>query len=424
MTSVLTILSKSTTGTQHPDPEKQHGEKDPKPQTKKIKKTKYKSRILNKEMLESELDQLIVLQPRRNIAQSSSNVSSKHASDLSNLTETNEPRKPTIKDILKNNNEEAEVTEAVLEKYPKRVKKLRILDEPETMAAEIAKKDDNNIYNFFVDLLETTISVCNLNHAHESSDSLHTAIEIEDAVIKKLDIKNNIQSPITPSPNASKYKFETDNFDVTEPIVMPEFCRRSIIKPRIKAKSFINTYTKAKSGLKSKSFDHNDKYNKKQNKKDIIKLLKEELQKEDIYNEPENLFEALKVMAKNSRRNEKTTRFHDEEINKRKTDLDCMFERKKVISFGAKKKKTHIPVSRNINNQNNDQDDRVFALSKHSLEVIGYDYIEPAKVEGAKTKLISLNYHSSPSVSGFLDDDKALCYHLDSLSSDISRFNR
>ncbi|XP_034838817.1 uncharacterized protein [Maniola hyperantus] len=443
LASVLTILSKSSTGTQYPDIQDSKKEmarftaqwkntNDSESKYKhKTKKTKYRSRVLNNNMLQSEKEQLIILQTKKKITQTPSNnslrVETAIASDITKLTEKNEPKQNTIRDILENNiySGVAEgITKEVLEVKPKKEKILRINDDPETLASEMAKKDDKNIYNFVVDLLETTMNVYNVKTEYEISDVSKSAFELNDTVIEKLEIQNKHNSSHDIINHTSKCErvcpIKKTNFDVLENVPIDikssEYRPFSAIKPKIKVKPFLNPksniYTrKVKTAPKSKSFDNNKKYTRKPNKTQILNDLKQEIAK-DIYtfNEPKSLYDALKVMAKNKRRNEKSLHFVNN-INKRMdyVDSECMFERRKIISFRARKNnqiKKKLPTSESRNNKKaEDFSKKRHVPSSHSLKVFGYDYEDPAKVvEDKREKRIIFNYHSSPSTSESLVD--------------------
>ncbi|XP_039762749.1 uncharacterized protein LOC120635701 isoform X1 [Pararge aegeria] len=449
LASVLTILSKSTTGTQHPEIHDSANDNVTKfkPQCRKTnnsefrilhrtnqtKKNKYRSRVLNDEMLQSDKEQLIILEPRKEITVTPSNnsVQIKPASDLIKLTNENEPERNAIREILEHNIVAERVTQEIFESKSKKEKKLRVNDEPETIASQIAK-EDKNMYNFFVDLLEKTISVYdvrteNHNELPAVREVSRTAFEIDDAVVKKLDIKKDSPSPDNISYTSKhRYAFDVSN-NLPIDLKPSVYTRCSPVKPKIKAKSFVyskNIIREAKLAPKSKSFEINNKYNKKSNKKEIINLLKEELAKDtNTFNEPDSLYDALKVIAKNKKRNEKSIHYVNKITNSQNVlDKECMFERRTVISFGSKRKNTVR------NNRKCVKDLRKsHSPSNHSLEVYGYDYEQPVKLpEVKREKRIILNYHSSPSVSELnLEDGNASISNIfGSSSSDILDFYR
>ncbi|XP_045783520.1 uncharacterized protein LOC123879688 [Maniola jurtina] len=438
LASVLTILSKSTTGTQYPDIQENKKEKARftpkfkstndseskyKQVTNKTKKTKYRSRVLNDEMLKSEKEQLIILQPKMEITQtpSSNSFRVKTASDVTKPIEENEPKQSAIRNILENNiySGVAEgITKEVLEGKPKKEKIFRINDDPETIASEIAEKDDRHMYNFFVDLLETTISVYNVKTEYEISDVSKSAFELDDSVIQKLEIKKEHSSLHHSVNYTSKCECKHVLKKGSSPIDIKssDDTPSPTVKPKIKVKSCLNpksiTYTrKAKTAPKSKSFDNNKGYIRKPNKKQILNDLKQELAKDTYtFHEPKSLYDALIVMAKNKSRNEKSLHFVSKIDNRMDSKDSCMFERRKVISFGMRKNynqtRKQLPTSESRNcKKAEDFGKKRYVPSSHSLEVYGYDYEEPAKVlEEKREKRIIFNYHSSPSTSEFLVD--------------------
>lgn len=330
-------------------------------------------------MCKIENEQLIILQPKKEIPDSPSlnNSCKLKTSDDMKITENNQHNR-TVRDILENNIYSGAadgVPKEVLEGKAKREKELRIIEDPITVASEIEKNDDKSMYNFFVDLLETTFNVYNVK-TDFGSDNSKTSLEIDESIARKLEINKNK----VPFENVKSAK---ESFEVIENLPVDvntsEFKQIPLIKPRVKAKSFIKyNSAKVKPTPKSKSFENNKKSIMKKRK--ILKLFKEELGKDiDMFdfNEPECLYDALKVMAKNKRRSEKSMQFFDK-MNNTHENSECMFERRKVISFGSKlykvsDDKTKLRAENKHRLHKNCSEPRYFP-SEHSLEVYGYDY--------------------------------------------------
>ncbi|CAG4969315.1 unnamed protein product [Colias eurytheme] len=408
LTSVLNILSKSTTGTQYPDHNnsKKYGTKRKTIRNKNIKqdddvtfvdeefvadtqvknkKQKYKSKTLNSKGYMSPInDKFVILQSKKDIIHTPSNFSG-----LSKSFTLNESKNP-IRDLLENN-----IYSGVAEGIAKEIlegrvldKPVRIQEDPLTLVADVPPKDDKNIYNFFVDLLETTFDVYNVKTdpavINNDSDEI---LEIDETVAKKLNFKNDC---------ATKEK-EHDhnhelNFDIKEdkPFVslseyMPDAVKvKKTPKPKsVKAKSLI--YPKQVITPKpSNAIMRRKPLSKAAKKKVLLNTIKEEL-KIDFYKyeEPQNLYQALRNMAKYKRKCQEKKTIQFDTDNRKYMDKECIFSqgifpikkfRKRTSTHEkpkAEKKLSDFKYKNLLKTQN-----AVVIPSNHSLEVYEYEMKE------------------------------------------------
>ncbi|XP_046976207.1 uncharacterized protein LOC124542288 [Vanessa cardui] len=387
LASVLRILSKSTTGTQYPDLEdKTNTHKKTRVRSrheidtrneKPNKRAKYKSRILNKN-INNDDDQFIILQSTKQIAQTPSNYSEANALSL----HEDKTKIRSIRDILLNNTysglAESIARDLLDDKPARKDKKIRIKDEPTTIASELKKEGEKKIYNLFVDLLESTFNTYNLKD--ESPCESKVALEINESIANKLTIKSKLESNEVTT-NAAKNSPVTTRKSIDNPISIrlssPKPHKRVV--PRVTVKSC--DYTTA-NAPESRSFPSKRRSIRNKRKKKLISVFKEELQLKPTFEEPNNLFQALKVMAKNKQKNnvyEKAKRFRNTSVD----DIDqreCVFKRRKIISI--KPKKISKIVNRDVIGQRySEYNTRVkkrernsVIPSQHSIKVYGYNY--------------------------------------------------
>lgn len=348
MSSVLTILSKSTASTQYPDINDVPVNKKPKPRRQNL----YKSRILNQHTLE---DDFVILQSKKEINQSSSNYS-----ELTNLG------RPEVQ----KSREENSVINQVLE--GKKLNK----NEPRIETGE----NDKKVYNLFVDLLETTINMYNAETERDKSNNLNTILEINQDVAEKLEINTKYnESHHSLLKNCLKNKLSEIAIyrDSGTNIVDEEIP----IFPKIKAKSFIQN-KKATNIPKSKSFEPKSS-NVKSKKKNLLNILKEQIQIGSAVEEPRNLYEALKIMAKNKQRSEKSIKFNEPDmlVDNGRKDPECTFKRRNLFTKSKRKRNINKVIQKYTHfDKVRIKKDETKILktipSYKSVEVYGFNYEE------------------------------------------------
>ncbi|KAL0809010.1 hypothetical protein ABMA28_012658 [Loxostege sticticalis] len=455
--SVLTILSKSTTGTQYPDKDDLTAEKKTKRRTsakknnqntkhddanqvKTKRKTKYRSKALNDDVAkEVNQEQVVVLQEQKNLIQTPSIYSENDSFNWSNLpllVKKNQENKETAEtNIVEVANTLAK--EIMEGQKMRKDRKVRI-DEPTTLVAEITKKEpnekvtcansgekDKKMYDFFVDLLETTISVYNVKAEYDkapiplsegSSDKI--ALEMDESVAKKLNVEST-------KPERKEEKDEPQfcclkDLEFNQSYSSPpqsDYPRKCFRKKKFLAESFSFLRKPTTRKLTAASVVETKKCTRKQKKKTLLNLFKEQLRidSDAAFEEPQNLYQALKVIAQNKRRCQKTIHFEDC-IKKKHRDMgfpECMFKRRKVISNSTKvtkKNKNLIYYASSVtgrysseyqSTRKNYDYDPYYDASNHSLEVYGYDYEDPVakKPTFDRNKQPPYAYQSSPSES-------------------------
>ncbi|XP_050359939.1 transcriptional regulator ATRX homolog [Nymphalis io] len=389
LASILRILSKSTSGTQYPDTQDQKDIKNSKgrtrsglrhetdPRTEKPNKQgKYKSRILNKN-INNDDDQFIILQSTKEIAQTPSNYS-----EAFSIKEEKTKVHP-IRDILLNNGVTKSIARDLLEEGPvKKEKKIRIKDEPETIASQIAKEGEKKIYNLFVDLLESTFNSYNLKD--QTLSESNTALEINESVAKKLTITNKLESNDQTKNSVKKTPMKTTEHEkqhFEEPINVRFSNHKPLkrINPRVSVKSCEYTWnTKIPD---THSFPSKKRSIRNNRKRNLINIFKDELQK-PTFEEPSNLFQALKVMAKNKHKKyvyEKKKHIRaDDNLDRH----ECVLKRRMIISM--KPKKTPKIIDRDIigqkyseyNSRFKKRERDTITPSEHSIKVYGFNYEE------------------------------------------------
>lgn len=475
LASVLTILSKSTTGTQYPDADdpvtrkkirkriniaRKADNKDMKtPNEVRIKrKPKFRSKALNNEVeKEVKEQQVVVLQNKKEMIQTPSMYSENDSYNWSNLpsvVKAQEQNKEAIeKKVMAVANELAkEIMEGRNVRKDKRVR----IDEPTTLVGDNINKEpivkatnekDKGLYNFFVDLLETTISVYNVKAEYDKSpnppsevSSVKIPLEIDESVAKRLNIRDGKSQKTEESaqpPNQfyclKDLEFGSQGHSSPPANYQPPLkCPR---KKKFQAESFSFLRKPTARKMATASVVETKKTSRKQKKKTLLNLFKEQLKMDDdAFEEPQNLYQALRVIAENKRRCQKTIHFEDA-IRRKRKDMgfpECMFKRRKVISPSTKltnknKKQLNTPnitmkyseitgYKRKKADYATDYDE-----SYHSLEVYGFDYENPiSKKPTNREKQILFTYHSTPSGSAQEMKSKDL---LDTAESDSIFFN-
>ncbi|CAH2083673.1 unnamed protein product [Euphydryas editha] len=382
LTSVLSILSKSTTGTQYPDVQEQTDTKYSKRTRTKYrheadikhenpnKQGKYKSRILNRKTNIN--DHFIVLQSTKEIVQTPSNYSE---ANVVNDVQNDRPIKVSIRDII-NNNLSREITDVAkdgLEEKLKKEKKIRIKDEPETLASKLAEESDNKLYNLFVDILENTFNVYNLKEDRLSNSN--TALEINESVAKKLTVNNKASNELACGTRKEITEEQKNIFDKPIDIKLSEHKTLKRIKPRVS----INSFVQAKKIDIPETFSYHGKrkYIKNKRKNVLLSIFKEELKLKPTLEEPLTLYQALKIMAKSKKIK------HDKRVTSGVFDKsECLLKRRKIINMKTKKdtkvdRDKIIQKYSDYNSKFKKREKPLLIPSHHSLEVYEYNYEEP-----------------------------------------------
>lgn len=438
LASVLTILSQSTTGTQYPDHD------DPEP-VKKIDKTKnklkkkkeeeaiqedsiitassskkkqkYRSKVLNDH--NNDFEQLVILKSTKEITHTPSNYSNKSnnlkepenikwADILPPLVKNGNPDHMNLPEDNRNVQDKKDGRGGLVEK------------DPSTMVAEVPKKEEKKLYNFFVDLLETTFSVYNVKTEFNpqpvsSVNSSKVALEIDESVAKKLNIQKIrdhsecSDDKCCPNPSKHVYCIKPDDNEVwdskpgQQSTKKPSSKRSRPVSPtkslkkkrRLHSESFDQKKTKPIPITTSLTIPNKKTLLRKDRKKTFINMLKDQLKMEEcVFEEPQNFFQALKVIARNKRRCQKSIHFNETMKKSSEGDVHvCQFKRRRLLSASTNKssKKSYRPESefmrpmRSFNNSDitSSTRKRTIAIteteheldpSQHSLEVYGFDY--------------------------------------------------
>ncbi|XP_063836380.1 uncharacterized protein LOC135085528 [Ostrinia nubilalis] len=468
LASVLTILSKSTTGTQYPDANdplckkkvRRHNNvrrrtdnltNDDLKEARPKRKTKFRSKALNDEVdKEIKQEQVVVLQSKKDIIQTPSIYSENDSFNWSNLPVLVKKGQQNKDAIEQNISEVASVlAREIMEGRKSRKDKRVRIDDPTTLVAENKKEPtqeatnekDKGLYNFFVDLLETTISVYNVKAEYDKapnppSDASSTKIplEIDESVAKKLNVRCPEKTE-TSQPSNQFYCLKDLEFDQGYSSPQREVPLKCPRKKKFHAESFSFLRKPTTKKLKTQSVVETKKTSsRKEKKKTLLNLFKEQLRMDDdVFEEPQNLYQALQVIAQNKRRCQKTIHFEDSHRKHKDFGFpECMFKRRKVISPSTKSTKNKskpVPYTPSVTGKysevsskrkkvdyNTDLED-----SYHSLEVYGYDYENPAsrKITNRDKQLL-FTYHSTPSMSAHGLGSKDL---LDFTESDSLFFN-
>ncbi|XP_032528496.2 transcriptional regulator ATRX homolog [Danaus plexippus] len=402
LASVLTILSKSTAATQYPEKDNSDRIKErlkprstQKSDSNKHKK-KYKSRVLNT----YKDDSIIVLKSKKDIQQTPSTSSRNDNYKVSYTPQNKKSNQRSIRYVLDNN-----IYSGVAEGPAKDVLKIdsrKQMSVYEPKETNVEKQVDKKIYNFFVELLETTFDMYNDKELNDNVKESKTGLELNESVLQKLIIHGQSQVDNKKSYNdidSEKYKFLSSFYERTLNNNLPE-----TPKARPKTKYLINT-------KKDKTEKLNSFYVPKKSRKSkraLLDILKEELTKDackPTYEEPGNLYQALKVMVRNKKKSRISTRYrHMEGFS----DKDCMLRRKVLFKSNKRCRKSDQKdkiVSRSF------QIDTNRFPSRHSLEVYGYDYEKPVKVQRAvETKHTGVPL--APSSSNVDSDDYSSSFHF------------
>lgn len=380
------------------------------------------------------MKKLIILQPTKEIIDTPS-VDSEQSRNRVNNT-----RKPNgyFEDYLRQSVTSAEklLTREVLEGKQYTKLTTRIDNDPPTLVSDINNKYDKGLYNFFVDLLGTTVSVCNIKTegkdmpADVNSSKLN--LEIHESVAEKLNIIDKPKVIDDAKHKQSKYFHcvpnAQGNWDDTElnkhlPYYLHMTPTEKPSKMPVKRRLKVNSKRLLRK-CKTEQVVNKRKTNKAHRKKSLLDLLKEELRMEaEVYDEPQNIFAALKLIANNKRRYQKSTRFLQEYKDRGNA---CRFKRRKVISTSTRSttlrklnpedkmlRSTVTPPYRNEKAKaeiTTDYDRQ----SRHSLQVYGFDDVTNVVTEQTCEKEISLTYSSSALSDNEFDSNGTILKYTDS----------
>lgn len=443
LASVLQLLSKSTAGTQcsrtnsdeqlkiekikrkikkkrDEEDDDVHFDSPVRSPTARRRSRNWKSKGLNNHV-DDEIDSLIVLQSTKQIIQTPSNHSecnlplnkkafSTHG-ELKKMDWT-APCPPSDSQDLNTTPAKASHSKSWLSS-----------NEVETAV----NRNENNVYNFFVDVLKTTLSACNVKHDSDgrllyTNNSSNVSLEMDEVVANKLKIQE-IKDDSMAIMEKYEPKFPYNELDMPPcnskcyysimpyenewgENFKPEYSKKYKVelrkkrnKQRIMSSSFQNRAKTSSAGNRSvlnklmyktssmlappcKKKPINSKENKK---REFIHSIKQDLQfdKEQVYEKP-NFFQALKTMAKN-----KKSQSVNFSINGRPSDDNvCQLKSRKVFSNKSSLRRQHRNPERlrtNTRQPNDSCYNRQASItiyetssdesihSNFSLEVIGYE---------------------------------------------------
>ncbi|XP_050677175.1 uncharacterized protein LOC126973863 [Leptidea sinapis] len=404
LSSVLNILSQSTTGTQYPDVEelpkslsksiskvkritKEYEEIDEQfmmdikenDAEQKKSKPKYKSRILNSVV--STHDNFIILQSRKDLTHTPSNYSEK-GKDLSRPELVN-----PIRELLENNiySGVAEgLAKEILEAHSSK-KIIKIQDEPNTLVSEVPYEDDKFLYDIFKDLLETTYDVYNVETKLDTKvKKPETAMEIDEFVAKRLNFKDDIESKTPENEHLNfcvrdKILKHTNSEDQMKQV-------KNVRKPQIKKLKF-GSFMQQKLniiGNTTANTVNRKPLSKKARKRDLLNIFKEELKMDyNTYEEPKNLYQALREMALYKRKCRQKRQIHFDSDDKRFSN-ECLLTTRKIFQVTKSRKMNNKKKNDKIKTKDYPEihNPQIRASikkldrfeSNHSLEVYGLDY--------------------------------------------------
>ncbi|XP_059055024.1 uncharacterized protein LOC131849054 [Achroia grisella] len=384
--SVLTILSKTTAATQYPEEDhnigniKKRNKINIKGKRKVIDKDtvkyedksvgtegKYKSNTLNAQVNKSiDEDKLVVLQPRKDIIQTPSIYSECglfKCTDSSPFPENNIVDNAKLINELNNVFNNKGLKEQIADYKMKDDKKVRI----DTTTATLVEntKDDKGLYNFFVDLLQTTFNTYNVEAENNTTTNLPSeersaaVFEIDESVAEILNVKDydasSMSAKIIEKPSKRYYCTTESDFNdlVEQPENVPDSVNQQLLpksqrrgNSKLKTQSFFYNENRL-TDLKSKStvMDKRSSFSRKNNKQTLLNMFKQELKLDaDSYEDPQNLYQALHLIARNKRKCQKSIRFNKDSIKKTDSGFnkECMFKRRKVISLSTKLTKKQL----------------------------------------------------------------------------------
>ncbi|CAG9790609.1 unnamed protein product [Diatraea saccharalis] len=340
----------------------------------------------------------------------------------------------------------------------KRERRVRIED-PTTLVsinnvktADVTAKDNNKgLYNFFVDLLET-IDGCNAADVEKvtilstNTSSTKVPLEINESVAQRLELRSQSSNHGCKSPSPIRennfYCFNNDNeylaSQISPKTSVAKTRKLNKTKKPLHAQSFSVTKKPQSKNIKTESLNLDKKLSnsKKRKKETLLNLFKEQLKMDvNAFDEPQNLYEALKIIAENKRKCQKTIHF-EERMKRHRKDSgfpECVFKRPKVLGPGKKRKaaksiKEDLIIQKQSLIKDNEKGvkrkevDEDTNGSQYSLKVFGYDYEKPEKQSPMRAKEVVLTYHSSPSISdrGLISDDEYTDSYFNTFSRSLS----
>ncbi|CAG5001124.1 unnamed protein product [Parnassius apollo] len=217
-------------------------------------------------------------------------------------------------------------------------KKWKAADDPETLVSD--NKIDEHLYNLCVDLVDTTISTngskvdhkC-VSNSKQEQDGLTSRSETVTKRIKFKEFDDTDPYELNNNPTDKFYILENNNvLDLDLPNVPRLKHTKFSQKENLKTQSLI--YPKKKKHLTQQSQSFNMSKSRKNAKNDFLNTIKRELQNHDIIEEPRNMFEALKVKARNKIKYNKHIHFDNTthiKTGKDSNDPDCEFNSPKLI---------------------------------------------------------------------------------------------
>lgn len=378
---------------------------------------KYKSKVLN-DQANKKYHPLIVIQAQKDMPKTPSNCSDRK--DLSEKFSNSKVIQFPIEDIKPDFNKAAiEIIQAAQCNRSR----LRKLDEPNTLVGDHSKEKEKDIYDLFVKLLETTFKVCNVQTDFKCENTQSSNImEIDEHVAKKLNVQKNREKVDTFNglQTSDKYYNITDEGiytwnDQRIQVMQKQPLHKNLEPPLVRIPK--------RKRLCSNSFSHAPRTNilcprydrdvveRKPHKKRyknfrniLLDTLKEDLKMEkDDFEEPQNMHEALKIIAKNKRKCRTQIRL-DKGVTFKKigdgTETDCQFKRKRVIS-SIKEAKTHKKLNKGVGKMKTPFEPRNFICSKKIRTAAYQNYTELLAIEDKAEELPNKPSIQSIEVKGY-----------------------
>ncbi|KPJ00438.1 hypothetical protein RR46_07028 [Papilio xuthus] len=214
------------------------------------------------------------------------------------------------------------IADEVLEGWIKRKEKIKSSEQ-----AIISKEKPNEVFNLCVDFIDPNNDE-NIQEIPSTSKTERTFIKSQKSISRNT-LQNNYDIDLTDNNISNKFYIIEDES-----------------KPRLKKpKTLVKNNLKTQSFIHSKQTRTNKKHNykdiKRNSKKEFISLIKKELQL-PIYEEPRNMFEALKTLAR--QRNKDNHISFVDGIASKTRNAECDYDNPKLI----KSFKKFIPKSKII----------------------------------------------------------------------------
>lgn len=329
-------------------------------------KLKFKSKVLNNQA--KQYQQLIVIQAQKDIPKTPSNCS-----DTKDLLEkfSNAGVLPfPIKDIK-------------VEYINKAAKE--IIEEPNTLVGDYNKEKEKDVYDFFVKLLATSFKVYNVQTDHKSEHTLsNNIIEMDEHVAKNLNVMINqekvdsfndllIPDKYYNVTDEGMYTWNDQRIQVMQKQPMYKNLKPPLVNIPKRKKLCSSAFSHAPrtdihcSRYENTGPERKPKKRLKKFRNILLDTLKEDLKMhKDDFEEPQNMHEALKIIAKNKLKCRSRIRA-DKGVRFKKvgdeTETDCQFKRKRVISSIAEAKK-HKKLNKGFGKMKTPLEPRNFNCSK------------------------------------------------------------